>query len=340
MIDPQGQGSVCPASPKNTMTAQDYITEKLDKLKLSAEPSHTDSGEELEEKIFALLMTKKFRKYAASTELQAHIRQAIHLNVAHKEPINLTLLHGAYKLWRFDESPEADWAELFALMYYTNWVKPICEIYSPGVWFDFFVDDFIVPLLDNIEPLDIEKYLSSYQSVLDFLKPYQPHNLKMTVTPVGSQFDSKEAYMTSLKRNLDAIKPSGLPHLSDQEKAMVELNTKATSEQLADPDWQRKVLQLHNAYAVTKSEPGYHNQPTKIKVFTQPLPTGMVISVGSTKDSIAKFWVGVGALRPLSDSYRQIILTPSQLQTAQFTWEDVSINGLTGKNFSKVRILS
>jgi hypothetical protein len=47
-------------------------------------------------------------------------------------------------LWRIDEAPEADFAELFSSMYYVKWLKPVCEIYKPGVWFDFFVDDLIL----------------------------------------------------------------------------------------------------------------------------------------------------------------------------------------------------
>lgn len=326
------------------MTAQEYIQSKLNDLKRPSGIVKPANDEQLAEAIFKALMSKKFRKYSASTELVEHVKGAISLNIKNHEPINITFLHGAYKLWRLEESPEADWAELFALMYYSNWVKPICEIYEPGVWFDFFVDDLIIPKLDNLDPADIQAYLKSYQSVMDFLKQYQPNNLKMTITPVGSQFESPEAFDESVQHNLDKLTaelPSGLPELNDSQRAMVELNTRATDEQLKDPKWREKVYHLHNAYMVTKGEPGYHkNRPEKILAFNQPLPSGTSISVGSTKDSIMKFWIGVGVLKPKESSFRQLVLSPHQLEQTQFSFDDVQIVKLNGKNFSRIRVLN
>jgi len=325
-----------------TMTAQDYIQSKLSELQLTLNVPKPRSNEELEAAIVKSILSKKFRKYAANDELITHIKNAVHINVENHEPINITFLHGAYKLWRLDEAPEPDWAELFSLMYYTNWMKPICELYEPGVWFDFFVDDLIIARIDNLPMQDILTYLQNYQGVIDFLKPYQPSNLKMTITPVGSRFPSEEAFDASVQNNLAKLTaglPGGLPVLSESQWAKVDLNTKATDVQLKDPKWREKVYHLHNAYMVSKGETGYHKgRPDKIIAFTQPLPSGTALIVGTTKDSIAKFWVGVGALKPREDSYRQIILSPKQLSMTKFDWEDVDL-GLRGKNFKKIRVL-
>lgn len=321
------------------MTAQEYIQSKLDSLKQSGNIQTPETKDELIETIYRLLLSKKFRKYAASPELQQHVRSAIKLNVENNQPINITFLHGAYKLWRLEESPRADFAELFALMHYTNWVKQVCEIYQPGVWFDFFVDDLIVPKLDNVPIQDIHTYIDSYKKVIDFLKPYQPTNLKMTITTVGSQFESEQAFDESLQKNLEKITADGLPVLTDTQRAMVELNTKVTDEQLQDPEWREKVFQIHNAYGATKAEPGYHkDRPEKILAFTQSLP--MAIAVGSTKDSIMKFWIGVGVLKPLDDSFRQVVMSQGQLENVTFEWQDVRIQGLNDMNFSKIRVLN
>lgn len=327
---------------QDTMTAQDYIQLRLEELKQPVGLEKPKNTDELVEDIFKAIMSKKFRKYSANEGLQNSIRIAIRINVENNEPINITFLHGAYKLWRLKEAPEADWAELFSLMYYSNWVKPICGLYEPGVWFDFFVDDYIINRLDNIPMSDIQAYIDSYQSLINFLKPYQPSNLTMTITTVGSQFPSEEAFDKSLLINLDRLTtetPGGLPKLNDTQRAMVELNTKPTDEQLKDPKWRERVYHLHNAYSATKSEPRYHkDRPEKIIAFTQPLPSGSTISVGTTKSSIMKFWVGVGALQPKVDSYSQVILSPNQLDKAVFNFEEVNINGLNGKNFNRIRV--
>lgn len=324
------------------MTTQEYIQTKLDELAQPVGLKKPESTDELVEAIFQALMSKKFRKYSANEDLQNHIKNAIRINVEKNEPINVTFLHGAYKLWRLEETPEVDWAELFSLLYYSNWVKPVCELYEPGVWFDFFVDDYIINRLDNIPMFEVEAYIDSYQSVIDFLKAYQPSNLKMTITRVGKQFASEEDFDKSLQSNLEKLTaetPGGLPKRNEAQIAMVELNTKPTDEQLKDPKWREKVYHLHNAYMATKAEPGYHKgRPEKIMAFTQPLPSGTTISVGTTKSSVMKFWVGVGVLQPNNDSYRQLILSPKQLETAEFEWQNVSLR-ISGKNFTKIRVL-
>jgi hypothetical protein len=325
------------------MKAQEYIQTKLDELKQPVSLIRPNDKEQLIEAIYKALLSKKFRKYSANEELQKQVKNATRINIEKGDPINITFLHGAYKLWRLEETPEVDWAELFALVYYSNWVKPICEIYEPGVWFDFFVDDLIIPKLDNVDMADIEAYIKSYQQLIDFLKSYQPRNLKMTITRVGDQFESPEAFDKSVQRNLEKITaeiPDGLPDLNEAQRAMVELNTKVTDDQAKNPKWREKVYNLHNAYMLTKAEPGYHKgRPEKIMAFNQPLPSGTTISVGSTKDSIMKFWIGVGVLRPKDDSFRQIILSPTQLGKTNFFPEDVRIEGLNGKNFNKIRII-
>ncbi|MDB5169109.1 MAG: hypothetical protein JWO41_465 [Candidatus Saccharibacteria bacterium] len=325
------------------MTVQDYIQAKLEELKQPVNLEKPKGTEQLVEAIYKALLSKKFRKYSANEDLQKHIMNAIRINVEKNEPINITFLHGAYKLWRLEETPEADWAELFSLMYYSNWVKPICEIYEPGVWFDFFVDDLIIPKLDNIDLADVTAYMDSYQSLIDFLKQYQPSNLKMTITTVGGQFESPQAFDESVQSNLEKLTaetPGGLPELTESQAAMVELNTKATDEQLKDPKWREKVYHLHNAYMATKAEPGYHkNRPEKIMAFTQPLPSGTTISVGSTKSSVMKFWVGVGVLQPKDGSFSQVILSLGQLEKADFSYDYIRIEGLNGKNFNRIRVM-
>lgn len=315
------------------MKAEQYIKLELEKLK---QPLGLKPEADLEAQIVRLLLSKKFRKYSANGDLIQHIKDSVHECVSKNQPINLTFLHGAYKLWRLEEAPEVDFAELFALMYYTKYVKPICEVYKPGVWFDFFVDDWIVETLDNLKPEEISAYLESYQKLMDFLKPYQPDNLKMTITPISSCFKSRSEFDNKIKEKLSTLP---LPELSDAARHMVELNVRPTEGQTDDPLWREKVYQIHDAYLIIKGETGYHkNRLDKILVFNQPLPSGTTISLGTTKSSIAKFWVGVGALKPDGNSYKMMILSPNQIDTTKFEWQTISI-GLPGKNFGKIRIL-
>lgn len=325
------------------MTPQNYIQSELDRLKAPANASEPKTQDELADCIFQLLTSKKFRKYALNDEYSAHVKNSIKASIAANEPIKIVFFGGCYKLWRLDESPESDWAELFAYMYFTRWVKPICAVYKPGVWFDFLLDDYIVPRLNNISENDVRAYRTSRDNVLDFIKPYQPSNLKMTHTSEGSLFASREEYERSLERAIKQLSdslPGGLPKLNEAEAASVTLNTHATPAQLADPQWREKVELVHSAYYLARNETGYYAPSTnKIIAFTQPFAPGRPLAVGSTKDTVAKYWAGVGVLKPHDDNYRQFVLSPKQLEAAKFSWQNLALPGLTGKNFSKIRVL-
>ena len=326
------------------MTAQEYIQSQLQELMQPLGLERPDNEELLVEAIFRIIMSKKFRKYSANDDFIKHIKESIRLNIERGDPINLTFTHGAYKLWRLEESPDADWGELFALMYYTKWLKPICEIYKPGVWFDSFVDDLILPRIDDISLDEVVNYKQSYKNVLSFLKQFQPSNFRMTITGVSEQFDSPEAFHKKLDKDVSKHAsgfPSGFPPVSDARAAMIELNVKSSSALRKQANWMHMNTLIHDAYiSLTKRETGYTFRPDKILVFTQPLPSGVFLGVGSTKDSIAKFWAGVGALRPRDDSFRQIILSPNQLEASSFEWSTINIKGLAGKNFTKIRVLN
>lgn len=321
------------------MTPQEYIQLKLDELKQRS--AQSQDGKALKEAIFKVVISKKFRKYSAKPELIEHIRNAIALNVQNNTPINITYVNGGYKLWRLQESPEVDWAELFSLMRYIKWLKPICEIYKPGVWLDFYMDDLIVPILNNVTPEDPSRYIESFRKLVNFLEPFLPQNFRITVTKVGDQFKSQEAFQESLQKSIEITKEkyqNEMLILSDAMKHSIELNVKASKVQREDPHWKEKVALIHEAYFLTKAEPGYHNQPTKIKAFTTPLPSNMVVAVGTTSRSIMKFWIGAGVLLKNGESFSQEILSPTQLQNGKFSRASMSIPGLTLKNFSEIRI--
>lgn len=321
------------------MTPQQYIEQELASLR-SVHPIPVNP-EQLPDEIVRLILSKKFRKWSASAELIQQIRSAVSINVAAKKPINFTFPHGAYKLWRLPEAPYPDWAELFAAMYYTAWLKPICDIYPPGVWFEYFVDDLILPKIDNISLEHVAAYLSEHEKILAFLTRYQPKNFTMSITRFESLFTSHEDFDKKLQNAIETFTNTN-PHptFTDRQLDMVALNAKPTSQQLADPQWKEKVLVIHDAYMNMKRSIGYYYKPEKIPVFNQPLSSGKFIAVGTTKTSVAKFWVGVGALKKQDDSYREYILSPTQLQSTAFSTEPVTLSGLPLHNFHSIRVFS
>ncbi|MEI8067820.1 MAG: hypothetical protein WCG91_02645 [Candidatus Shapirobacteria bacterium] len=317
------------------MTPTEYIQKELNKIK-DFQPK--DFGEDkLLDEIFRLLMSKKFRKYSVNSELNDHIKNVIKSSVENNQPIKIVFPHGAYKLWRLEEAPNPDWAELFTVIYYTKWLKPICEIYQPGIIFEFFVDDYVLPSIDNIPLETVETYINEHQKILNFLKNYQPTNLKMIITKFGDIYGPYEKFKKELQESVEKLSVTN-PVFPEEDLRTTKLNANPTKEQLKDPKWCEKILLIHDAYMTVKRGLGYTSNPEKIPVFCQPLSSGKYLIVGTTKTSITKFWIGAGALKKRGDEFIEYILSPSNLESQEFTIEKISINGLDSKNFSSIRI--
>lgn len=313
------------------MTPKEYIEQRLAGIKAD---SFALTGD-LVDFIYTKILSKKFRKYSINPAAHGTIRKAIKISIQNDQPIKIALPFGSYKLWRLPESPEPDWAELFAMIYYAYWLKPITDVYGPGVWLDFCGDDAILELMNNIPETDTESYKMVFRSLLEFMKSYLPDNLTYTFSPVGERYGSKEEFLADLNKNIAELGKNEPTVLSEREIEMMKLNIRTTGE--ADIDFQRNRL-LHDAYMKVSKRRPHHKAPDKILISATAFGDRTSIPLGTTKTSVVKFQTGAGVLKRGKDSFTEYIYSPSQLATGMFTVETIDIDGLLGKNFTTIRI--
>lgn len=319
------------------MDSSFFIQNKLENLKCQS--NIISDKQELLDFIYKTISSKKFRKFSLNHEYQEYIKKAIVDSLGEDKPIFFSFPFGGYKLWRFDESPEVDWAELFALIYYVKWLKPICEVYKPGVVFDFASDDIIVERMNNISKEETGAYRNSFLDLVKFLETYIPENFKITFTPISSFYKEDEFELDLIdKIEKKKVEFNGLPKLDDKQKNMIKLNVRLKEDQDNDLEWMEKTELIHQAYYTVDKRRPYNRAHGKIIVFPYQLKDGKCIAPGTTKTSVAKFWVGLGVLKRKGESYLEYVFSPSQINNTKFDFEDVKINGLSGKNFSKIRI--
>lgn len=314
-----------------------FISDELDR---SISIDGVDSPFDVANKIYQRLMSTKFRRRAACDSLKQRIKEAIEYNVKESKPINITFLQGCYKLWRYDESPEADWAELFALMHYAEWVMPILSFYAPGVLFDFYVDDLIMERISNYRRDEILSYQFSFQKVLDFFMSRCPKNLHCKITTVSSQYADEGDFWNKLDIAVaNWEKPESIM-LDESIIAMVDLNYRPMPNEEQGDFWREKIMCIHDAHSAMEDRLNYREANGKILAMPQHYSgADSRLFVGSTKNSYIKYWVGVGALKRKNDSFTTTVLSPKQLENASFSMQNVAISGLSGKNFSKIRIM-
>jgi hypothetical protein len=286
-------------------------------------------------------MSKKFRKYSSTQEQKNNIKHSIQQHVAEATPIRLVWPFGAYKLWRFEEAPEPDWAELFTLIHFARWLAPVCALYAPGVQVEFISDAVVVERMNNIPKADTDAYDKKLNELFACIKKFTPSNLAFSLFQIGSMYSAEEFDADLAARMQEIMDQNNGEYriLDDEDRASIELNVKLAPGQADNPLWREKVDVIHYGYyAVTKRRP-YIRNSKNIVVFAFPLPSyPTCIAVGTTKRSVAKFWAGVGALQKEGDSYGELVLSPEQEKHAQYEWVGISIPDLEGKNFKKIRI--
>ena len=320
------------------MEPKEYLLQRIISLK---EKSATVSEvQNVTDYIFHCLMSKKFRKYSVTSEYQEHIHSAVESCVSRNEPIKISFVFGGYKLWRIEEAPEADWAELFSLIYFTNWLKPITEIYPPGVWFDFFSDDVILSTMNNVPKVDTERYIESFRKLLEFIKLYVPENLSFTLNRVIDQYGTYEEFQKDLENSIEQVRSNlggKMPVLTPEQMAAIDLNVKIIPDYDGDSHWREKVQLIHDGYSRVSKRRPYYRATDKIMVVNKSIKDSLAI--GTTKNSIVKFWIGAGVLERIPDGFVDHIFSPKRLKTMQLIKQDISIPKLEGKNFQSIKIL-
>ncbi len=320
-------------------TPQKYIEERLNNLK-SLPEQYFENGN-VEESIFRIIMSKKFRKYSVTLEFQENIKSAISAGIKNNKPIEFVWVFGGYKLHSLEESPYVDWAELFSMMYFVDWLSPILKIYKPGVFFDFYSDDVIVPIMNNVPQDDVSKYVASFRKLLDFITNKLPSGFKFAFNRVVDQYANFEAFKSELDANISKLtleREKNAKSLTPEQIAMIDLNVIASQIQRSDKNWREKVQIIHDSYAMVSKRRPYYRNPNKIMVINTPLPPPGAIAVGTTKTSVAKFWVGAGVLKEHEESYREYVFSPKQLNLTAFSRKEINIKGLEGQNFKNIRV--
>lgn len=322
------------------MTAQEYITSTIESLGRPIDPRGT-SGRSLEDVVYDRVMSKKFRKLKPGQECVELTKKAIQLCVAEQRPITIFEMFGGNKLWRFEEAPGVDWAELFSMVYFAKWMRYIASVYEPGIEFVYFSQDISVERLNNVPRAETDVYSQNMRQLIAWLQPRLPANIRFTYERHYELFRDPSEYDAEIeeaKNEILAASGGKLPSLTEAMKAATELNVRLKPGQADDPEWREKVELEHQAIFKTKTLQKPMDNPYKIWTCPTYYPDSVV--TGSTKKSLAKFWAGVGALERQGDGYAEVVLTPKQLEAAEFSWEQIDIAGLPGTNFHRVRVLS
>jgi hypothetical protein len=162
--------------------------------------------------------------------------------------------------------------------------------------------------------------------------------MNITLTQLRDQYSSTNEFLDELESYRQLLvegKAEGIPMTRKIIKSML-LNVKPPTGDVINSDQFDDIHLTHSAYTLIPRHKEYILADSKIRV--SPLTAHTSLAVGTTKSSIVKFWVGVGALKRVGDNFNQLVVPPSHVDAWLFDYEQIDI-GLGFKNFSKIPIL-
>lgn len=334
------------------MTLQQYLENKLKNCahyNLSVQEKKDLENFGLKQFLFTQITSKKFRRWKLPDLARERIEKALDHCIINQEPIIFRFRFGGYKLWRLESAPEVDWAEFFTLAYYSEYLAPIIAVHKPGAKLWFMSDDVFVEQLDNIPKPDTEAYYKSFQKLCREFKRYTPENLSIEMKRHSSLFSSLEEVNKELDAKMKEIEDTWREQQSP-EKLKSSLATSALNikwdgvrdlTKLSEAEKQKIIERgaiMHDALVQLPTIRAFSDKnPSMIFIFTTQLP--VVLSIGTTKTSIAKFWVGTGVLEERDGKYLDHILTPSQIEKLKYiSSKEVAVNLIPLNNFSMIKI--
>lgn len=326
----------------------DFLSELLTKsghYKLNPDDTALLEQNGINEFIYSKLTSKKFRKFKMDEACIVRTKNAIHLRTENNEPINIVYPQGGYKLWRLPSSPTVDWAEYFNISYVLEYVASIAAAYKPGVHIVYFMHTLLMELHDNLTVDEIQDYVDSFENLLQEFRKYLPANISISILRDADLY-TRDEYFKALENGKTRAEEKYKTWDEKQKiryAKMSELNIKWNGKE----DWTKlsKTEKGEKIYLAALYETAAMSELTRINekvksanivlVFTKGTPA--FIGIGSTKASMAKFWVGFGVLQIKDDSFLPIILTPSQYTDAlKSDYENIPVNLINHTNFNEI----
>ena len=234
------------------------------------------------------------------------------------------------------------------IAYYCRYLAPLAAAYAPGVELIFASDDLIIERMDNIPAADTDTYFKSFNQLLGRFQKSFPANFKVNIQRIADLYDDKEVMEEELAANVEKTKQAYVTTVAEAKKQTMlttsELNVRwdgAKDLTKLTKDQKQAVIEMgpiyHDAYCALSKRREFNRGDDKIVIFTTPVPNA--IALGTTKNSMTKFWTGFGILEHVDDSFRPRILSPKQLEALEGKpFESVPVDFIDLKNFKELRV--
>lgn len=337
--------------PQSTL---DYLRTSLERAalrELSPQEETLLRNEGQKKFLYSQLLSKRFRKWAVEPTANQRVLTAIDRAVDHQKPLQLIHVMGGYKFWKLPSTPEVDWAEFFNVAYLLRYLSGIAAGYEPGVSLHYYMYTLLPQTHDNLTEQEVRAYVNSFQVLLNAFSEHLPGNVSLSLCK-DADFYTPEEYFSLIDEAYTSVeqKFSTLPEAAREELLRWSRNNIKWA---GARDWTRltesereEKIRRGAIYEVTGL--ARMNRPhrftladDKILLFPKPRKGTDVLGLGSTRSSIAKFWMGVGVLEHRDGAFHDIVLSPTQLEkTTDLPQSTFECELLPLRNLRRIKVIT
>ena len=304
------------------------------------------------------LTRKKFRRRKLVDKTREEITKKIQISIDENKPIHFVIPFGGYKHFWNHSYPEPDWAEVFNMVYITEFVLPVLGVHKPGVIVEYVSEDLMMARMDNFPQEDLNKYSIAFKKLIEKYNKHTPDNLEFKFFRVGDKCDV--GGIISQVEKLLPERRAEFEKLSNEEKDK-ELHRSKRSflwdgEQdftgLSQKEKDEKIIEsrlIELAYYDTEEKPEFlgeylweDNHICLLSSFgtTHDNDDFEDLTIGSAHGSIVDFWVGRGILVQQDDKIFPKIVSKTQYENMKEKLIPVDTDGLINmQNYEKIEVL-
>ena len=336
----------------------DNISQELENMIVNSFDCNTNNvfktNEEKAEYITNLLSRGRFRKAKLEEGTRKNMYDKILLSINNNIPLHFIVCFGGYKHFWNESYPKVDYAELFNLMFFSEYFSVILKLHIPGVILEYGAEDVVLDLMNNYPREDLISYEQSFKDLIKFYSKYIPSNFEIKYTSTKEKYNREDLVKFILEKLAKCEKE--WENFSDIEKEENLHRSKRSIMWKGEEDWTNLNEEERNKKYIRSrcidvlfcdNEVNfigdYYDGENRIPVV---LTWGLSfdnkevnwLTLGSTFSSTVDFWIGRGILERHENKFVPRIVSATQYDKIKCKLIKVDIDCISLDNFKKLEI--
>ena len=161
------------------------------------------NGTNFREQILNRLFLQRYSKKSQSEKAKKYTALKVDNILKDNLPFIFCFCFGGYKHFWSPTYPEPDWAEIFTIKYFMEYVLPIAKLYDNGVTIEFESEEVILSHMNNVPQEGLDKYNKVFSELITYINQKTNYPLNLNLVLARDLYDKNELFAKmKLYRNI------------------------------------------------------------------------------------------------------------------------------------------